>query len=108
MHRPGHGAARAWHPDPEDILVTTGGQQAIDLITKILVDPGDPIICEGPTYPGAVPVFTSYQAETIQVGMDHEGMRVDEVEAMIDRPRGRGPAPEVHLLGPELPEPRRA
>ena len=46
-------------PDPEDVIVTTGGQQAIDLITKTLVDPGDPVICEAPTYPGAVPVFCS-------------------------------------------------
>ena len=39
-------------PDPDDLIVTTGGQQAIDLITKTLVDPGDPVICEAPTYPG--------------------------------------------------------
>ena len=51
-------------PDPDDVIVTTGGQQAIDLIAKTLVDPGDPVICEAPTYPGAVPVFCSYQAET--------------------------------------------
>src|SRR5512138_2751267 len=39
-------------PDPGDLIVTTGGQQAIDLITKTLVNPGDPVICEAPTYPG--------------------------------------------------------
>ena len=67
-------------PDPEDIIVTTGGQQAIDLVAKTLVDPGDVVICEAPTYPGAVPVFCSYQAETIQVEMDEDGMRIDELE----------------------------
>ena len=50
-------------PDPDDVIVTTGGQQAIDLVCKTLVDPGDVVICEAPTYPGAVPVFCSYQAD---------------------------------------------
>ncbi len=50
-------------PDPDDMIVTTGGQQAIDLVCKTLVDPGDVVICEAPTYPGAVPVFCSYQAD---------------------------------------------
>ena len=45
------------HADHEDTLVTTGGQQVIDLVTKTLIDPGDVVIAEGPTYPGAVPVF---------------------------------------------------
>jgi 2-aminoadipate transaminase len=72
-------------PDPRDIVVTTGGQQAIDLITKTLVDPGDVVICEAPTYPGAVPVFCSYEADTHQVEMDDDGMRVDELEALLDR-----------------------
>ena len=56
--------AEGMDPDPEDMIVTTGGQQAIDLVAKTLVDPGDVVICEAPTYPGAVPVFCSYQAET--------------------------------------------
>ena len=43
--------------DPEDILVTTGGQQVIDLVCKTLVDPGDVVVAEAPTYPGAVPTF---------------------------------------------------
>jgi 2-aminoadipate transaminase len=70
-------------PEPEDLIVTTGGQQAIDLITKTLVDPGDPVICEAPTYPGAVPVFCSYQADVIQIECDEDGMRIDELEAAL-------------------------
>ena len=83
-------AAEGMAPDPEDVIVTTGGQQAIDLIAKTLVDPGDPVICEAPTYPGAVPVFCSYQAETHQVEMDDDGMRVDQLEALLDRLAARG------------------
>src|SRR5688500_7210408 len=45
--------------DADDVLVTTGGQQVIDLVCKTLIDPGDVIIAEAPTYPGAVPTFCS-------------------------------------------------
>ena len=50
-------AAEDMRVDPEDICVTTGGQQVIDLVTKTLIDPGDVIVAEAPTYPGAVPTF---------------------------------------------------
>ena len=99
--------AEGMDPDLDDIIVTTGGQQAIDLVAKTLVDPGDVVIAEAPTYPGAVPVFCSYQAETLQVGVDDEGMRIDELEQLLERLRGRRQAAEVHLHRAELPEPRR-
>ena len=54
--------------EPADLLVTSGGQQALDLIARVLLDPGDRVICEGPTYPGAVPVLMAAQADVIHVG----------------------------------------
>src|SRR5688500_15463538 len=87
-------AAEGMSPDRDDIIVTTGGQQAIDLIAKTLIDPGDAVICEAPTYPGAVPVFCSYQAETLQVEMDEDGMKVDELEALLDRLATEGRRPK--------------
>jgi 2-aminoadipate transaminase len=78
-------AAEGMLPDPEDVIVTTGGQQAIDLICKTLVDPGDAVICEAPTYPGAVPVFCSYQADVIQIECDAEGMRIELLEEALGR-----------------------
>jgi 2-aminoadipate transaminase len=92
-------------PDPEDVIVTTGGQQAIDLITKTLVDPGDPVICEAPTYPGAVPVFSSYQADVIQIGCDEEGMRIDELEAVLGRLSGEGRRPKFIYSVPSFQNP---
>lgn len=79
--------------DPADILVTTGGQQVIDLVCKTLVNPGDVIIAEAPTYPGAVPAFSSYQADVRQIEMDADGMRIDILEeALADLDReGRTP-----------------
>jgi 2-aminoadipate transaminase len=76
-------AAEGMSPDPDDLIVTTGGQQAIDLITKTLVDPGDPVVCEAPTYPGAVPTFCSYEADVHQVSTDDDGMRIDELEELL-------------------------
>jgi 2-aminoadipate transaminase len=98
-------AAEDMEPDPEDIIVTTGGQQAIDLITKTLVDPGDPVICEGPTYPGAVPVFCSYEADTHQVEMDAEGMRVDLLEELLDRLAADGRRPKFIYSVPSFQNP---
>ena len=76
-------AAEGMAPDPDDLIVTTGGQQAIDLITKTLVDPGDPVVCEAPTYPGAVPTFCSYEADVHQVSTDDDGMRIDDLAELL-------------------------
>ena len=76
--------AEGMRVDTEDVVVTTGGQQVIDLVVKTLIDPGDVVIAEGPTYPGAVPTFNAYQADVVQIDMDSEGMRVDLLEETID------------------------
>jgi 2-aminoadipate transaminase len=97
--------AEGMQPDPDDIIVTTGGQQAIDLVTKTLVDPGDPVICEAPTYPGAVPVFCSYEADTHHVPMDEHGLRVDELEALLDDLAARGRRPKFIYSVPSFQNP---
>src|SRR3954470_13804209 len=78
-------AAEGMRADREDIVVTTGGQQVIDLVVKTLIDPGDVIVAEAPTYPGAVPTFYSYQADVVQIEMDNDGMRIDLLEETLDR-----------------------
>ncbi len=86
-------AAEGMTVDPDAILPTSGGQQALDLVCKILIDPGDVIIAEAPTSPGAVPTFCSYEADVIQIPMDRDGMRIDrlrEALARLDR-EGRRP-----------------
>jgi len=75
--------AEEMRPDPGDVVVTSGGQQAIDLVCKTLLDPGDVVIAEGPTYPGAVPAFCSYEADTRQVAMDGDGLRIDALEELL-------------------------
>jgi 2-aminoadipate transaminase len=108
-------AEEGMHADLEDIVVTTGGQQVIDLVTKTLVDPGDVVICEAPTYPGAVPVFSSYEADVVQIEMDSEGMRVDLLEETLSQLEREGRRPKFiytvptfqNPAGVTLSEPRR-
>jgi 2-aminoadipate transaminase len=97
--------AEGMDPDPEDIVITTGGQQAIDLVAKTLVDPGDVVIAEAPTYPGAVPVFCSYEAETVQVEVDGEGMRIDLLEELLDRLAADGRRPKFIYSVPTFQNP---
>ena len=92
-------------PDHEDVIVTTGGQQAIDLVCKTLVDPGDVVICEAPTYPGAVPVFCSYQAEVVQIECDAEGMRIAELEAVLEKLAREGKRPKFVYSVPTFQNP---
>ncbi len=92
-------------PDHDDIIVTTGGQQALDLVCKTLVDPGDVVICEAPTYPGAVPVFCSYEADTIQIECDEDGMKVEELGPLLDRLDAEGRQPKLIYTVPTFQNP---
>jgi 2-aminoadipate transaminase len=98
-------AAEGMHVETEDVLVTTGGQQVIDLVCKTLLDPGDVVVAEGPTYPGAVPVFSSYQADVVQIEMDADGMRVDLLEAALDRLAAEGRVPKFIYTVPSFHNP---
>ena len=91
--------------EPDDILVTTGGQQVIDLVCRTLVDPGDVIIAEAPTYPGAVPCFGSFEADVVQIAMDADGMRVDELEETLDRLEREGRRPKFIYTIPTFHNP---
>src|SRR5829696_3649077 len=89
----------------DDLLVTTGGQQVIDLVCKTLIDPGDVIVAEGPTYPGAVPTFGAYQADVVQIEMDSDGMRVDRLEETLDRLEADGRTPKFVYTVPTFQNP---
>jgi DNA-binding transcriptional MocR family regulator len=59
---------------PDDVVVTVGSQQALDLVARVFLDPGDVVLAEAPSYVGALGTFASAQAEVIQVDMDDEGI----------------------------------
>src|SRR5258708_1598642 len=91
----GFGPLRAWIAErmtkrrlparAENVLVTAGSQQGIDLVAKALIDPGDVVILEEPSYLAALQAFSSYQAQFVVVGSDGEGMRVEELEEALRR-----------------------
>jgi 2-aminoadipate transaminase len=91
--------------DPDELLVTSGGQQVIDLVCKTLVDPGDVVVCEAPTYPGAVPTFCAYEADVVQITMDRDGMRVDELEDTLGRLESAGRRPKFIYTVPTFHNP---
>ncbi len=97
--------AEGMEVDEDELLVTTGGQQVIDLVCKTLVDPGDVVVCEAPTYPGAVPTFCAYQAKVVQVTMDRDGMRTDELESTLDELERSGHRPKFIYTVPNFHNP---
>jgi DNA-binding transcriptional MocR family regulator len=68
---------------PEDVVVTVGGQQALDLVARLFLDPGDVVIAEGPTYVGALGAFQAAQARVVHVAMDDDGLIPEALEAAI-------------------------
>lgn len=98
-------AAEGARIDPDDVLVTTGGQQVIDLVCKTLIDPGDVIVAEAPTYPGAVPTFCAYQADVVQIEMDRDGMRVEKLEEALDALEAEGRRPKFVYTVPNFQNP---
>lgn len=74
---------------PKEILITAGAQQAIELVARALLEPGDRVIVESPTYPGALVTFESRRAVVIGVPLDAEGMQADALEREIERTQPR-------------------
>lgn len=68
---------------PEDVVVTVGGQQALDLVARLFLDPGDVVLAEGPTYVGALGVFQAAQAQVVHVPMDADGLIPEALELAI-------------------------
>ncbi|MFC8850961.1 MULTISPECIES: PLP-dependent aminotransferase family protein [unclassified Micromonospora] len=68
---------------PEDVVVTVGGQQALDLVARLFLDPGDVVLAEGPTYVGALGVFQAAQAQVVHVPMDDDGLIPEALETAV-------------------------
>jgi 2-aminoadipate transaminase len=72
-------AGVAWKVDPEQVLITTGSQQALDLIAKILIDKDSPVLVETPAYLGALQAFTPMEPRYVSIASDDEGVLMDDV-----------------------------
>jgi 2-aminoadipate transaminase len=69
--------------EPQHLIVTTGSQQALDLLGKTLIDPGDKVIVEGPTFLATIQCFRLYGADLVSAPIDADGVQVDKLEALI-------------------------
>jgi 2-aminoadipate transaminase len=76
-----------WQVDPAQVLVTTGSQQGLDLLAKVLIDPGSKVLVETPTYLGALQAFAPMEPEVVGVASDELGVRVDDLAAKAERAR---------------------
>jgi 2-aminoadipate transaminase len=74
----------------EDLLITTGSQQGLDLVARVFVDPGDVILVELPTYVGAISAFRNLQASMVGVPQESDGIDLDALDATYERVRSDG------------------
>ncbi len=74
----------------EELLITTGSQQGLDLVARVLIDPGDVILVELPTYVGAISAFRNVQASMVGVRQEEDGIDLAALDATWERLRGEG------------------
>ena len=75
---------------PDDVVITNGSQNALDLITRIMCDPGDVVLAEAPNYVGALGVFQSFQVDVVNVQLDADGLIPESFESAIVEQRAQG------------------
>jgi 2-aminoadipate transaminase len=115
LNRTSSAAGVPWSVDPAQVLITTGSQQALDLIAKVLIDTDSQVLVERPTYLGALQAFTPMEPRFVSVGSDAEGVDVDELKQKASSARTEKSARFFYVLpnfqnptGASMSEPRRA
>ena len=87
--------------DPAGVLVTSGGIEGLQLLARTLIDPGDRVLVEAPTYLGAIMAFAGFEAEVEGVDMDDDGLCLDLLETAL----GRGRPPKLLYVIPDHQNP---
>jgi 2-aminoadipate transaminase len=90
---------------PENILITVGSQQGLDIISKVFLDPHDIVVVELPTYVGGLQAFNAYRARMIGVPQDDEGMRMDLLEKTLAKLAKRNKKPKFIYVVPDFQNP---
>ena len=88
-----------------NLVITTASQQALDLIPKIFVNPGDKVICGLPSYLGALSAFSTYGAQMIGIRLDDKGMRADLLEKELEQMKAKGEKPKFIYIIPDFQNP---
>jgi len=87
---------------PDCVLITQGSQQGLDLVAKVLLDPGDRVLVENPSYVGALQAFGTYEAELVGIPSDENGMRAEELRRVL---KSSTPKPKFLYLIPNFHNP---
>ena len=90
---------------PDDVIVTTGSQQALDLISRIFINPGDVVLVEAPSYVGALGTFKQYEANVVHVQMDEHGIIPQALREAIATVRANGQQIKFLYLIPNYQNP---
>ncbi|WP_079110253.1 PLP-dependent aminotransferase family protein [Streptomyces roseifaciens] len=90
---------------PDDVVVTSGSQQALDLVARIFLDPGDTVVTEAPTYVTAINTFAAYQARIAHVPMDGDGVVPEALADTFARLHAEGRAPKLFYTVPTFQNP---
>ncbi len=93
------------HASPDDIVVTTGSQHALDLVAGLFLDEGDVVLAEGPSYVGAIGIFRHYQAHIEHVYTDNEGISPEALQEAIDNMKAQGRRIKFLYLVPNFANP---
>nr|WP_062070487.1 PLP-dependent aminotransferase family protein [Demequina sediminicola] len=83
-------ALEAISAHPDDVVVTTGSQQALDLVSTVFLDPGDVVVAEAPSYVGALGVFRAHEADVEHVAMDADGLIPAELDRVLTEVKAAG------------------
>ena len=90
---------------PDDVVVTVGSQQALDLVSRVFLDPGDIVLAEAPSYVGALGTFAAAQAEVRHIEMDDDGLVPEALEGALARCRAEGRAAKFLYTVPNFHNP---
>lgn len=85
----------------DDVLITSGGIEALQLLARTMIDAGDRVLVEAPTYLGAIMAFTGFEADVEGIAVDDGGLRLDELERAL----ARGPRPKLLYVIPDHQNP---
>ncbi len=93
------------HASVEDIVITTGSQQGLDLLSGLFLDKGDVVVAEGPSYVGALGIFRHYEADVEHVYTDHDGMSPEALQETITKLKAEGRKIKFLYLVPNFANP---
>jgi 2-aminoadipate transaminase len=98
-------AGRHVRTTPDELVVTTGSQQGLDLVGRVLLDPGDIVLVELPTYTGAISAFKNVQAHLVGVKQDADGINLEDLDVVCQRERAAGRRVKLLYLVPNFQNP---